>query len=200
MGTIKILSTIIGLLKNRVVLYLLIIGLGVVLFLLWRSNKSIEADLNTISQSAEKHVNDIKNELTVKLSDAEMKAHLKSSKIDSLIKELNIKPKNVIQYKYIKSDRLVHDTIREYELIEIGDYQQIFTFNEKCFTAKVDLTGTNPSIEAKISNEFIDINYTQRRPLLNIKRAPRWGKKVTYQTLISPCGDTIRENHKISTL
>lgn len=161
----------------------------------FESNQAFKAQNSSLART----LVDKSQELLITLTDSEMKAHVKDSSIKALLDSLNVKPKNVISYKKVVTERMVHDTLYEYELVEIGDYQKTFEFTDKCFTAKIDLSGEHPSINAVMSTEFTDINYTKRRHLFQKESLPRWGKKETYQTLVMGCGDTILTNHKIQT-
>ena len=186
-------------LTSRVALYgyiaILLSGLA------YSCRKQIEAKNAFKAQNTalERTLDDKSQELLVTLTDAEMKTHLKDSTIKLLLNQLAVKPKQVISYKRIASDRVVHDTITEIELVEDFNFQTKYSFFEDCFVADVDLSGKHPTIKAHIKNEFIDINYTQRRRLFGKEYLPRLGKKEVYQTLVSSCGDSLRINQKITT-
>ncbi len=186
-------------LTSRVALYgyitILLSGLA------YSCRKQIEAKNAFKAQNTalERTLDDKSQELLVTLTDAEMKTHLKDSTIKLLLDRLAIKPKEVISYKRVVSDRIVFDTITEVELVENFNFQTQYSFFEDCFVADVDLSGKHPTIKAHIKNDFIDINYTKRRNLFNQRFFPKWGKKEVYQTLVSSCGDSIRINQKIQT-
>lgn len=186
--------------NSKPFLYGIILMLATLLF--WGGRKFIElkSQWNAQSSAIEKSLTDKNQELLVTLSDMDMRSHLKDEEIVKLLDSLKLKPKNVISYKRIGAQRVIHDTLTEYELIEIGDYQTRFEVEDDCFTATIDLTGNNPIVNAQIETNLIDINYTKRRPLFNKEWLPNWGKKETFQTLISECsGDSITKNQKITT-
>jgi len=199
METIALLLKVVEFLKSKFFLYLSIIALILIIIFFWRSNQKMKADFEMVSNSTQNYLEDKKNELMLKVTDRDMKLHLQEEKIDSLLTAVDVKPKQVIRYKYINLDRTIHDTLFLHELIELGDYKQKFIFQEPCFTAEVDLSGAHPSIKADIITSLYDINYKERRNLWGVKWFPKWGKTQIRQTLISDCGDTIRENYLITT-
>ena len=199
METIALFMKVIEFLRSKLFLYLSIITLILIVIFFWKSNRDMKADFELVSNSTQSHLEDKKNELMQKLTKRDMKLHLQEEKIDSLLKSVDVKPKQVIRYKYINLDRTLYDTLFLYELLEINDYRRKFLFEERCFTAEVDLSGSNPTIKADIKTSLYDINYKERRNLWGKKWLPRWGKNQIRQTLISDCGDTIRENYLITT-
>lgn len=199
MSIITQILSVIQLLRNRAVLYGLIGLLFLLLLFIWKQKRDADALVRRASESAEQHIEKAENELTVHMEETAMKLHLKNNKIKALLDSLKIKPKHVVEYKYIRTERVIHDTLWRYELMEIEDYQQVFTIDKPCFSASVDLTGENPVFDADVETEIYDINYVERRHLLGWKRMPKWGRKEWRQTLITCGGDTIRENYKITT-
>jgi hypothetical protein len=162
-----------------------------------RKNVLLEKEITEQSGSVMKNLKDKSSELLVQVDKAQLREAIKDARMTRLLDSLKIKPREVLSYKYIKTERTITDTLFEFELVECEDYPKVFVFNEKCFSATVDLTGGNPFIKANITNEIYDINSFKRKRLFNLKFTPRIGKKEFYQTLVSPCGDTIKNNQKI---
>jgi len=177
------------------------IGISFVLMLLFvrscRNESALEDRLKETNEQILRHELNPANELKIELSKKEFQLHLKEGRISQLLDSLEIKPKQVLSYKYITTQRTVHDTLYEYELVEGFDFRKDYDFDLKCVKAKVSFINNHPTLSATINTDFTDINYYQRKNLFGVKKLPKWGKKQYFQTLYSNCGDTIKHNQLI---
>ena len=129
---------------------------------------------------------------------------LQDSVIANLKDSLDIKDRQIIGLERIKFGKTTVKVVTEYdtlyEFIELDpSIPNVFTVkHDDCIT----LHGwfTKNGLETKVIREFdlVDLTYQKRSRLFGWKWTPRIGKKQTFQTLITNCGDTIRNNQQIT--
>lgn len=142
-------------------------------------------------------------EVTVR-GNYEKKLALKDTIITNMMDSLDIKDRHVKRLERLAFGKSTTVTVTEYdtlyELIETTPVvPKTFTVkHDNCVTLFGEFTkkGLKTTIERNI--KVFDLSYTKRDRLFGWKWTPRIGKKQHYQTLITNCGDTIKQNQQIN--
>lgn len=172
-----------------------------VLLLCWHligERAQLKDQVSAMNVSTAASIDNKANELSAELNRAEFREKIKDERISKLLDSLKIKPKSIVSYKYIQTEKHIHDTLTNIELFEADDYKQEFKYHTKCLSFTFDTRFENPVIDLNIHQSIYDITHSVRRKWLGIKFAPRIGKKEIFQTLVDSCGNTIRSNYKLS--
>lgn len=192
------------LLKNRFVHYVI---LAAIIFFLWKAWQKEIKEVRRVTNNnevlrAEQDSAQAKIKAYQATSDEFKEYYL--AKEDSLLKELKIKPKEILSIQYIKTsdkdtievpiytDTIFNDSTKwmvHKSYTKIGCSIVSFTWNN------VEPTGT---FNYDLRTDIQIIEHTERRKLLGKKWLPRWGRKEVFITLVDNCSDsTILENKKI---
>lgn len=159
-----------------------------------------EAKMRSAMRQNIKAINDRNQKLMIL---AEKKDAKDDSTIAKLQEQLDVKPKQVIEYVYIKIEKEVHDTIHDSVYLPCATGEKLTHKFDDCLKVEVDfLTDSTRVWSMERSMEITDVSY-YKRPHLRLfgkerKALPKWGKKTYYQTLITNCEDTIVENRKVT--
>lgn len=196
----------ITLLTNRFVHYAFA---GAIIFFLWkglqaerRENKRVTNNFEVLQAEQDSAQTKIK---ALELTKNEFKEYYLERE-DSLLKELKIKPKEILSIQYIKtidkdtisvpinSDTLNNGIdsvfIKHTSFTKIGCSIVSFTWNNIEPTGKFDY---------EIKTDIKIIEHTERKKLLGKKWLPRWGRKEIFIQVIDGCSNSIMiQNQKIN--
>lgn len=194
------------LLTNRFVHY----GIAAaIIFFLWKGlqserqeNKRVTNNFEVLQTERDSAQAKIK---ALELTKSEFKEYY-LDKEDSLLKELKIKPKEILSIQYIKtidkdtilvpitSDSLFNGdsllSVKHRSFTKIGCSIVSFTWNNIEPTGKFDY---------ELRTDIKIIEHTERKKLFGKKWLPRWGRKEIFIQVIDGCNDSvIIENRKIN--
>lgn len=170
------------------------------IIILWRANEKNKAEAKRQESNYEAKFSE--NQKTIqaqKLTLKEMEEYY-AEDIKKLRDSLGVKPKQVVKYQYLSTERKVTDTVTIHDTIIQSQPFFVANYSDFCADASFlwidgDSTGT---FHVTTRNKIYVVDYWERNKLLGVKVFPRWGRKQFFIDVISECsGDTILENRRI---
>jgi len=164
-----------------------VVGIILLVFLsysLYKNNRELKESLEVEKNNTQQLVNDVKD----KILNITLEQVKDNQKIDSLLKVVNIKPKQVTQITnitntYIDSSKTITN------LTEKNDSTFLFSYKDNCFSLQGSVNPIRKTLsftEKTFNNETSIMDYWVRKKFLGLKI----GRKEYFRKSINKCGES----------